>query len=111
MAFDYHYTCPEIDKNISYAKGSIEDTISNLVEECCPLLEGDPKQRFVKGWADSLYDSLENIFEDVRETNVKIRAEAERQINYLEDDINDRDIKISELEETITNLEQELCTK
>ena len=105
---NHHYTCAYIDKGISEFKGDIESVLSSIVDECCPLLEGEPKREFLSGWEQELYNNLENAFEGVRKTNEDLREVAEKQIEELENTIDEKESFIKDLEERISNLEEEL---
>lgn len=105
---NYHFTCPYIDRGISELKGSIESVLSSVVDECCPLLEGDAKRQFLAGWEQSLYESLEDAFEGVRRTNESLREAAERQLEELENTIDERESFIKDLEQNIYDLEEQI---
>lgn len=84
MGFDYKWTCPNIDKAITRAKDKIHSSIERIVSECCPILDGNKFENFVKDWSEYIYSEIEECFETVRSSNEKIRAEAETQIYELE---------------------------
>jgi len=108
MGFDYGHTCGEIDDHISDAKGNITYYVSDLLDECCPLLEGKQKDDFIKGYTDSIYDEISNSFEGVRKTNEDMRKEAENQIDNIERELDDCRGELSDANDRITELEQEV---
>lgn len=101
MAFDYSYTCSDIDREISKAKSHIEENILDIVKECSPLLQDEPLNDFVKDCSNHLYQCLEDCFEITRNTNSDMRKDAENRIESLEDIISelqtDLDIARTEL--------------
>jgi len=105
MALDYGYTCPDIDRSITAFKSDIESYLSNMLDECCPLLEGKVKEDFIKEYADQMYNDFEPNFEDVRKTNEDMRKEADRQIDYAEERASDAEEEIKNLNTQIGELE------
>jgi len=107
MGFDYSYTCPNINKNISEFKSIITDNLSSMIDECCPLLIDKQKEDFIENYVDYIYNEFEYYFENVRKTNEEIRKEAYRQIENLEDENNDLKNDIDNLNDKITKLEND----
>lgn len=87
VTFDYPNTCPQIDKAIGQAESEIEQHIGKLLDEACPLLPPEARNRYAAESANTLYRALEDIFEGTRQTNEDMRREAERQIADLQDQI------------------------
>ena len=115
MGLDYGYTCPDIDRGIDRFKSDIENYLSDMLDECCPMLEGEQKEAFVKGYVDLMYDDFERNFEDVRKVNEDMRKEADKQIESAESELDDmkgeledKETEISHLEDRISELENEL---
>ena len=115
MSLDYRHTCPDIDRSITAFKSDIESYFSNMLDDCCPLLEGKQKEDFIKDYAERMYNDFEANFEDVRKTNEDMRKEADRQIEYAEEkasdaeeEIKDLNARIEELEGRISELESQL---
>jgi len=115
MALDYGHTCPDIDRSIERFKNDIANYLESMVDDCCPLLEGEAKEVFVKEYAVRMYNDFELNFEDVRKTNEGMRKEAGRQIDYAEERASDAESEIThlnnridELEEQVSELESEL---
>ena len=106
--FDYGYTCPSIDRSIANAKDEITSFLEGVLSDACGLLPDKLVDDLAKNYADSLYSSLEDIFENVRSENEKMRSEAESQISRLSDEINDLHNRIGSLEEIIENLEGQI---
>jgi hypothetical protein len=81
---DYANTCPDIDSEISDAKGVIESHFYGTLRELNPLMEDlmetEPTKLWIKNATDHLYSDLESIFENCRSINENMRAEANRQI-------------------------------
>ena len=108
MGLDYGHTCPDIDRGIDQTKTDIENNLDSMIDDCCPLFEGDKKQDFIKGYADAIYDDLEGNFENVRRCNEDIRSEADRQIDKLEDRVSELEAELSEHADKVSQLETEL---
>lgn len=98
--FDYRHTCPIIDKAIASAKQEIESAIDSMLDEACPLFQGQAKREYVVDQGNAMYSALEHLFESVRDSNVDMRDAADDQITTLEE-------KIAELEARIEELEKE----
>lgn len=116
MGLDYGWTCPDIDRGVDQFKNDIEGYLADMIDECCPMLEGEQKDKFIKGYVDSMYDNFECNFEDVRKANEDMRKEADNQIDRLESEIEDmkseledRDSQITDLEGQVSELESELA--
>ena len=110
MALDYGHTCPDIDRSIKAFKSDIESYLSNMLDDCCPMLEGKQKEDFIEDYVEQMYSDFEANFEDVRKTNEDMRKEADRQIDYAEEEIKDLNARIEELERQVSELESELDT-
>jgi len=115
MALDYGYTCPDIDRSITAFKSDIESYLSDMLDYCCPMLEGKQKEDFIKDYAEQMYNEFEANLEDVRKINEDMRKEADRQIEYAEEkasdaeeEIKDLNTRIEELEGQVLELESEL---
>lgn len=108
MTLNYKYTCPDIDRSITAFKSDIESYLSNMLDDCCPLLEGKQKEDFIKDYVEQMYSDFESNFEDVRKTNEDMRKEADRQIDYAEEEIKDLNARIEELEGQVSELESQL---
>lgn len=115
MSFEYPYTCPNIDSNISDAQVYIKDLLDSILTDCCPLLQHTPKIEYIEYWAKLFYQDLERVFEDTRATNINMREEAERQIKILvdanedlEDDLAKSNTRIEELEYENGQLERQI---
>jgi flagellar motility protein MotE (MotC chaperone) len=115
MGLYYGHTCPDIDRSITSFKSDIESYLSNMLDDCCPILEGKQKEDFIKDYAEQMYSDFEPNFEDVRKTNEDMRKEADRQIDYAEEkasdaeeEIKDLNARIKELEGQVSELESEL---
>lgn len=94
MAFEYPYTCSTINDQIEVAKRELVAQIECILEDTSPLLPTYRCRELAEKYADRCYDALESAFENVRETNEKMRAAAESQIHdlecevvYLKDDV------------------------
>jgi chromosome segregation ATPase len=122
MGFEYKYTCPEIDSAIGDLQQDIERNVNDLLDEACPILGGESKIVFVNGYLKTFNREVIDHFETARQTNMDMRAEAERQIEAvekraeeaesevanLESKIKDLEDLISEYEDTISDLEEKL---
>lgn len=103
MGLDFGWTCPDIDKNIVALEESLTDNIDSILDECCPLLTGEQKSKFIKDWVDHIMVANKDLFEDLRKTNSDLRDQAEKQIGDLE-------TKVDELEFDLESANQEIET-
>ena len=86
MSFDYPYTCPKIDKNITEFKDQLYQHIDNLISDHNELFyeqldKTKQLEKYIQQHVDNLYNDVEQIFEAVRTSNSDIRDAAEYQIN------------------------------
>ena len=86
MSFDYPYTCPKIDKNITEFKDQLYQHIDNLISDHNELFyeqldKTKQLEKYIQQYVDNLYNDVEQIFETVRSSNSDIRDAAEYQIN------------------------------
>ena len=58
MALDYGYTCPDIDISITAFKSDIESYLSNMLDDCCPMLGGKQKEDFIKDYVEQMYSDF-----------------------------------------------------
>ena len=118
--FDYGYTCPDINKEISNFKSALSDRLDEIIEELCPIITATDTGRIWRtNWEQTIYNDAESCFENVRDCNSNIRDEAERQINAVaderdeyrklyeeaEDRIRELEDEVKELQETVDNFE------
>jgi len=104
MSLDYGFTCPDIDRNIDSAKEVLYDFMLETYKELNPVIGDIPdsdlppsiKERAKKD-ADYLYESLEEIFENVRSVNEDMRRSADKQISDLNDLISDLEAEVESL--------------
>jgi len=108
MGLDFRYTCPEIDRNITYARDTIYSFIKDFVDTIKNLDEEDDENFIVSEAADDLYEDIESLFEDVRSLNEEIRRAADEQIDSLEIEKEDLQTRVEELDEEISELEYKL---
>lgn len=122
-SFDYKYTCPEIDKQITMFKDSLSDNLLDLISELNPMFaDTDKEQDYREAWVDTIYSIAEECFEGVRKTNEDMRKEAEYQIehiaeerdeyerlkNHWESESEEKDKQIEDLKEEIENLKYQI---
>lgn len=86
MSFDFPYTCPKIDKNITEFKDQLYQHIDNLISDHNELFyeqldKTKQLEKYIQQYVDNLYNDVEQIFETVRTSNSDIRDAAEYQIN------------------------------
>jgi len=91
--------------NIKAFKSDIESYLSNMLDDCCPMLEGKQKGDFINDYVDQMYNDFEANFEDVRKTNEDMRKEADWQIDYAEEKTSDAEEEIERLNARIEELE------
>lgn len=108
MSFDYFHTCPDIDGGILGFEETVYDQLKDMIDECCPLLQGEIKDRFIKSYTADISQSFIDYAEKVRSTNIDMRKEAERQIQKLEDDIADYEYDVRQLNNQIEELNREI---
>jgi len=98
MGLDYKYTCPDIDNSINKFKDDISNYLSDMIDDCSPMLKGKQKDIFIKSYTRYIYKSLETNFEFVRLLNKDLREEANIQINNMKSELEKRDVIIAEYE-------------
>ena len=108
MGLDYRHTCPDIDRSIKAFKSDIESYLVDMLDECCPMLEGKQREDFVSGYVNQMYNDFEANFEGVRKVNEDMRKEADSQIESAEARVNDLEEEIKDLNERIEDLESKL---
>ena len=122
--FYYSWTCPEIDKNIQIFRETISDHLDDLINELSPLFYNTPaKVEYRKDWENLIYNSTENIFENVRKCNSDMRDEADRVVKELMEErdeykrlseewnreSDEKDDIIEELKQQIQDLKDEMA--
>lgn len=123
--FDYHWTCPEIDKNIKSFQSNLSDTLDSIVKELNPLFyDTSESVDFLESYRDLIYDSAETYFENVRDCNSTMRDEVENVIGDIieerdeykrlseewESEAEQKDREIEDLREDIENLKYQIET-
>ena len=101
MGLDFNHTCSIINRNIEYAKQSIENNLDGLLDEVCPMLDGPTRRRFLDEQVNVMYETFSEYFENIRSTNEDMRSTADKQIDDLEN-------KVSELEEEVEYLQKKV---
>lgn len=103
MSLDYPDTCPAIDDAIYHAKNNLYTAIESIVIDCNPHMRhtAEVDSDFVDGHVDTLYEIIEEGFEGTRKTNENMRAQADSQIEDLDEQITELNIRIKELEEEV----------
>lgn len=106
MSFDFPNTCPDIDEGIEKIKDILNRELYELISEFSPKIDENDIDAFSELYGEKIGNMLGEVFEKVRETNVKMRAEAEKQIDDAEGEIYDLKQEIIALEEKIETLEE-----
>ena len=121
--FDYHWTCPEIDKNIKSSQSDLSDILDDIIKELNPLFYTTSESvDFLKMYENSIYDSAETYFENVRDCNstmrdgvenvigdiIEERDEYKRLSELWESEAEQKDREIEDLKEEIEELKQRL---
>ena len=101
MSFDYPYTCPKIDKNITEFKDQLYQHIDSLISEHNELFyeqlyKTKQLEKYIQQHVDNLYNDVEQIFEAVRTSNSDIRDAAECQLSTKQNIINDLESELDE---------------
>lgn len=100
--FDYANTCPQIDKAIARAKTEIQHFIDDILCDACGLLKSEQREELSIQYAESLYGRIEDVFEETRSANERMRDEADRQISDLKDEIANLESNLLEIREEQT---------
>jgi len=113
--FDYWYTCPILDKEITSIQETLEANINGLISDISPYIPEDALAKLAEQYAGDFYMDIESYIESVRSANSDIRNAAEKQIeehqteiNNLEYDLNTKTYECNELEKTVAQLEDEV---
>jgi DNA-binding FrmR family transcriptional regulator len=99
--FDYPNTCPQIDKQIGAVRDEIFNFLNGLLKEACPLLDDKTLHEVADQNANLLYERIEDCFEVTRETNEKMRREAEKQIDALQSELTDLEHELQDIQSRI----------
>lgn len=109
--FDYPYTCPDINKNIEYIQGSIENFLQYLIDDYRD--NGFNEDISVKQLSKDLYSDIEQYIEEIRSSNQSIRDAAEKQIQDVEnekadveEELKDRYKEIDDLNDQIKSMDE-----
>lgn len=110
LDFRYHYTCPDIDKNIRNFESSLESLLSDLFSDICPpiFVNSDEACKIKKDYLKYIADEASMYFENVRTVNSDIRDAAEKVVKEGNDRIEELEYTIKELESKIDDLEDQL---
>lgn len=115
MPLDYGYTCSIFDKAIANCNDEIEETLKNIVEECCPLLKGEDLDNLLNKFAIPLKKLVESHIESGRTSNINMRDAADSQIDiaietsaYLESDLKTANENIRDLNDSNDELKEEI---
>ena len=79
-----------------------------MLDECCPMLEGEQKTEFIEEYVRNIYNDSEGIFEDLRKCNSDMRDAADKQIDSLESDKLDLQNNLETKQDVIDELEEKL---
>lgn len=99
MSFEYPYTCPEIDSNISKIRAELESSIDDVLSDACGLLDSTTRHRLAREYAETFYNAIEDHIEAIRATNERMRRKAERQVEDLEEQVSDLQSELTHLQE------------
>ncbi len=98
LNFDFHYTCPDIDKNIRDFENDLESEINDIIVDISPKIPQAERLLLAEKYSNSIYKSAEMYFENVRKTNENMREEAEAQIQRLLNQVEELEQQVKELE-------------
>lgn len=78
MTFKYSLTCPKIDKSIIKCRRKVEKKLKTLIGKMCPKISDRALNKKAKEETEKNFvEAIEDIFEEVRETNTDMRSAAE----------------------------------
>lgn len=112
MGLDYPYTCSQINMCAVELTSETVTILTDMMDECCPLLTGTHLENFIKSYVDRLTENTLDVMEKVRAINSDMRTECDRQIEKLEDMIYDLKGEKDELQEEfnrLISLRDEIC--
>lgn len=104
--FDYRYTCPDIDKQISNFKEKMSDYVDEIIDDFSPMFAKTSESiNYREDCLSEIYDFTEDIFEKTRQTNSDMRKEAESQLTQMKEEFTEEiDSLKKELADTIIEL-------
>lgn len=108
MALDFGYTCPDINSSIDDFKSRVSYHLDSLLDDCCPLFDGEKKDELIDNYVGYIYSEFESCFEDVRRTNENMRKEADYQIENVQELLDDAKADIHDLENRIDSMEKSI---
>lgn len=95
MPLDFKNTCNDIDENANSLRAHVDERITELIEEICPKIDSEEKERIVNEKTTEIMEEFDNRFEKVRDLNKEMRYVADEQINELETEIGKKDSEIN----------------
>lgn len=110
MKLDFEYTCPRIDEAIEQMKQEVYDHLYDIIVDQHPCLSSVsshemPKEvvGYIKEHANSMSDTLTELFENLRSLNEDMRDAADSQIEELQSIISDLEEERDDLQERLDN--------
>jgi len=100
--FNFEQTCQIIDGGIDNIKLAIENIIEDINEPLMQHIDSEEKEKLINSFYEQWF---KDIIEDLRQTNVDMRQEAEKQLNELAEKY---EREIEALKEEIGELRKEI---
>lgn len=111
MKLDFEYTCPKIDEAIEQMKQEVYDHLYDITVDQHPCLSTVsshemPKEvvEYIKEHADSMSDTLTELFESLRSLNEDMRDAADNQLAELADIVEDLTSERNDLQAQLDNM-------
>ena len=103
------YTCPIIDENIISFKSELYDLVSSIIEDVSPMLsETSLGSEYIDTKCVDFYNSVSDLFENIRSTNETLRSEAESIISDLNAKLDDYRTITDKLENEVYELNYQI---
>ena len=103
------YTCPIIDDNIISFKSELHDLLSSIIEDVSPMLsETSSGSEYINNKCVDFYNSVSELFENIRTTNETLRSEAENIIEDLSSKVDYYQSMVDQLENEVYELNYQI---
>ena len=106
--FQFEYTYPIIDENLSIIEDNIYDEVSSFLVDQFPILSyhDAPLKALSEALTNNIFNNIKLEIENIRSYNSDMRDAAEDQIIGLEETISDLKLEIEDLKKKINEIKE-----
>ena len=99
MKLDFKNTCPSIDYNLRLLSDTIEQHLTDLIDDIQPNISVDFKNELIDKYHKLIYqEEVECKIEEIRELNKEMRDKANEQLTELEEEKAELESEVERLE-------------